>query len=202
VAEVNFEVRNIKEQLDYMAENYPNKVAFIFHMNDGLKLTYSDLKDRSYMLARNFMSLGLNKGDRIALLLPNTYEIVISYFASALAGLIVVPFDVSYGLEQADHILKTTEPSAFVLYNCVEYQSLISDLFPELNSCTLNSFKSNRYPSLRIAIVVDDHENKISKKFPSAWSYSDLESKQIDKETKEFPYVDPDDIFAILPTVN
>ena len=172
-------------------------------MNNGLKLTYSDLKDRSYMLARNFVSLGLNKGDRIALLLPNTYEIVICYYAAALTGIIVVPFDVSYGLEQAHHILKTTEPTAFVVYNWTEYQSLISEMFPELNSCTLNNFKSEKYPSLRIAIVIDDHEEKIKTSYKSAWSYSQLETKLIDNdEIKEFPYVDSEDIFAILPTVN
>lgn len=171
-------------------------------MNDGLKLTYSDLKDRSYMLARNLMSLGLKKGDRIALLLPNTYEIVICYFASALSGLIVVPFDAYYGYNQIDYMLKSTEPSAVVLYNSEDLISLISKLFPELNSSTLSNFRSDRYPSLRSLIVIDDHEGQVNSICKSAWSYSDLETKRIDNEIKEFPYVDPDDIFAILSTVN
>ena len=171
-------------------------------MNDGLKLTYSDLKDRSYMLAQNLMSLGLKKGDRIALLLPNTYEIVIFYYAAALAGLIVVPFDARYGPSQIEYMLNHTETSAVVLYNCEEFQDLIKSLFPDLNWFTLSGFKSEKYPSLRNVIVIDDHEGKVKTSYKSAWSYRDLETKRIDSSgLKEFPYVDPDDIWFILSTV-
>lgn len=201
IAEINMEVMTVKDQLEYMAETYPNKVAFIFHMNGGLELTYSEIKEKSFLLARNFMSLGLKKGDRIAFLLPNTYELLIGYYAAALAGLISVPFDASYGSKQIDFMLKNTEPSAVVVYDCEEYHDLILRLFPEILSGKPNEFKSENYTRLKNVIVIDDHENKVKSKFSSALSYNDLELKLIDKDLKEFPYVDSDDIFGIMSTV-
>ena len=201
IAEINMEVTTVKDRLVYMAETYPNKVAFIFHMNEGLELTYSEIKEKSFLLARNFMSLGLKKGDRIAFLLPNTYELLIGYYAAALAGLISVPFDASYGSKQIDFMFKNTEPSAVVVYDCEEYHDLILGLFPQISSSKPNEFKSENYTRLKNVIVIDDHENKVKSNFSSALSYNDLASKLIDKDVKEFPYVDSDDIFAIMSTV-
>lgn len=201
VVNCNFEYVTFKERLDYMAEHYPNTVTYVFNMNNGLEITYSDLRDRSYLLARNFMSLGLKKGERIAFLLPNTYELAVGYFSAALAGLVSVPFDASYGVKQIEYMLKNTESSAVVIYNSLEYANIISELFPELKSCTLDNFKSTKFPHLRHVIVIDDHEKQVKSNFTGAWSFGQLESKLIDENVKEFPFVDPDDIFAILSTV-
>lgn len=184
-----------------MTEHYPNKVPFIFHMNNGLALTYAELKDRSYLLASNLISIGLKKGDRIAFLLPNTHELLIGYFAASLAGLVLVPFDAKYGANKIEYMLKNTAASAVFLYNCCEFQTLIGELFPELDKCELHNFVSAKIPSLRHVIVIDDHTNEVKAKFRSAWSYTHLATKLLDDKMNTLPYVDPDDVFAILSTV-
>lgn len=171
-------------------------------MNNGLQMTYSDVRDQSYCLANNFVSIGLKKGDRIAFLLPNTHELVICYFASALAGLILVPFDLQDGVSYIRYMFEKIEPTAVVVYNSVEYQTLIEDLLPEINKHTLSDFKSEKFVNLRHVISIDEVKNPVKSKFHSAWSYENLVSKLIENgERKELPYVDSHDIFAISLTV-
>lgn len=204
MAPINLKAYNFRQQLDFMAEKYPKKVAFIFDMNNGLEMTYSDLRDQSYTLAYNLMSIGLKKGERIAFLLPNTFELALGYYAAMLTGLVSVPFDSSYGAKQIEYMLKNTETSALVVYNCSEYESLISELLlPELKSASLDrGFKSSKFPHLKHVIVVDDHENTTNTIYSGLWSFVDLVSKRIDENPIQLPYVDPDDIFGILSTVN
>jgi acyl-CoA synthetase (AMP-forming)/AMP-acid ligase II len=79
----------VKDLLTDKLEKCPNKIAYIFNSNtdtSSSSLTFSTIKTKSFMLAQNLLNLGLNKGGRIGLLLPNTQEFVLSYFASALIG--------------------------------------------------------------------------------------------------------------------
>lgn len=199
---VNFKQYNLRERLDYVAEHYPQKVAFIFNMNNGLELTYSAIRDQSYMLARNLIALGLKKNERLAFLLPNTHEIVICYYACALAGLISVPLDADYGSNEIEYMIKKTEPSAVIIFDWPDYKNLIDDLFSEIDSCSLENFKSKKFTNLHHVITID-HESSVTRKIrPGAWSYTQLISKLIDLSDIEFPYVDSDDIFSIMFTVS
>lgn len=184
-----------------MAEKYPNKVVFVFNMNNGLEVTYSYLKTKSYSLAASLVSLGLKKGERIAYILPNTHELVMLYFAASIAGLIAVPLDADYGSSELEYMLNKTEPSAVVVYNCAEYRNLIDNLFPGLNAGRPESFKCERFPNLRHVIVVNEQNNMDNVSFSAALSYSKLTEPHIDFDYGRFPYVDPDDLFAILFTV-
>lgn len=200
-APINLTVFDYRTQLDEMAEKHPDKVAFIFQMNNDMQMTYSQLRDRAYALARNFMSLGLKHKNRIGFLFPNTYEIVICYYAAILAGLTSVPLDVFYGAKQIEFMMKNTEASAFVIWNSGEYKSVIDELLPELkSSSSTGDVKFAKFPHLR-RVIMAGNEYKTTSEVPNGHSFYELESKRIDQIDHEFPTIDPHDIFAILSTV-
>jgi long-chain acyl-CoA synthetase len=76
------------EILDRTAREYPNQTAILFQ---GRELKYRQLKRRVDSLANAFARLGLEKGDRVCLYLPNCLELVLSYWAVLKAGGVVVP---------------------------------------------------------------------------------------------------------------
>ena len=78
----------IFEILDRAARDYPNQTAILFQ---GKELKYHQLKRRVDSLANAFEKLGLHKGDRVCLFLPNCPEYVLSYWAVLKAGGVVVP---------------------------------------------------------------------------------------------------------------
>ena len=74
--------------LDRAAQEYPNQTAILFQ---GRELKYRQLKRRVDSLANALARLGLQKGDRVCLYLPNCPEFILSYWAVLKAGGVVVP---------------------------------------------------------------------------------------------------------------
>lgn len=81
---------------------YPDKLAVI----DGeTRLTYSALGARVDRLAGAFHGLGLQRGDRVAILDVNSVRYLEAYYACAAAGLVLVPLNFRLAPRELDHIL-------------------------------------------------------------------------------------------------
>ncbi|WP_404444242.1 AMP-binding protein [Sutcliffiella horikoshii] len=85
--EINFEERTLQSYLKQAAEEYPTKTAISFL---GKKLTFEEVYDQSLKLANYLKGLGLEKGNRVSIMLPNCPQAVISYYGVLFAGGIVV----------------------------------------------------------------------------------------------------------------
>ncbi|PYI55862.1 long-chain-fatty-acid--CoA ligase [Paenibacillus flagellatus] len=69
------------------AEKFPNRTALTFF---GKKTTYRKLLLDSYRFANALIRLGVRRGDRVALLLPNVPQYVVAYYGTLFAGAVVV----------------------------------------------------------------------------------------------------------------
>jgi long-chain acyl-CoA synthetase len=74
--------------LDQAAATYPGRTAILF---EGRSLRYRDLKDLVDRLAAALAELGVRKGDRVCLFLPNCVEFILCSWAVVKAGGVVVP---------------------------------------------------------------------------------------------------------------
>ncbi|MFX1238053.1 MAG: long-chain fatty acid--CoA ligase [Promethearchaeota archaeon] len=84
---------NLFEILDNTAENHGNRPAIYFL---GKRMKYKKLKKLTDKLATALVNLGLKKGDRVGLLMPNFPQYIIAYFGILKAGGIVVPCNTLY----------------------------------------------------------------------------------------------------------
>ena len=75
------------EFLDRSARELPHRTAVAFQ---NVKITYARLQERVNTLAANLVQLGLKKGDRVGIMLPNLPQTVISFWAVLKAGGVVV----------------------------------------------------------------------------------------------------------------
>ncbi|HHT9130786.1 MAG TPA: class I adenylate-forming enzyme family protein, partial [Candidatus Brocadiaceae bacterium] len=90
---------------------YPHKTAII----DGNKrITYSELNDYISRLAGWLISRGVQRGDRVVLLLQNSLEFVISFFAVAKIGAIAVPLNVQYKEQELTGYLRDSNPKVVI----------------------------------------------------------------------------------------
>lgn len=188
-----------------MAEHYPNEPAFLFESNNGLEITYADLKRRAYLLAENFLKLGLKKGDRIGFILPNTFELLISYFAVSLIGLINVPMDpVTATHEEYITMIEKTKPIVLILFDGEDYKDMIASLLPELRDSRLTEFKSSKFSSIKHVFVVKKNGQMLTGDFNMkvvSW-FEEISDKSLnDEQSVEFPLVESDDLFGIWFTV-
>lgn len=70
------------------------------------RLTYRELMEESTALAYGLQQLGIKKGDRVAVCLPNSHEFIIILFALSKIGAILIPFNTRYRLDEIEYILQ------------------------------------------------------------------------------------------------
>ncbi|WP_028748734.1 AMP-binding protein [Rhizobium mesoamericanum] len=94
---------------DDWAERAPERVCLEHFSPDGnhLSMTYRELADRSSSLANALVSLGVKKGDRVALLLPQSFETVVAHVAIYKMGAIALPLALLFGVEALEYRLRT-----------------------------------------------------------------------------------------------
>jgi long-chain acyl-CoA synthetase len=85
--ELDYTPAPLQDYLTKAAELYPEKVAIHFM---GKEINYRDLYDSALKFANYLKELGVEKGDRVAIMLPNTPQSVIGYYGSLYAGAVVV----------------------------------------------------------------------------------------------------------------
>jgi len=93
--------------LDDSAQSNPNNTALIFY---GKEITYKELKELSDKFARALQDLGIQKGDRVVLLLPNCPQFVIAFYGIMKAGAIPCPLNPLYTGEELKYFFKDLEP--------------------------------------------------------------------------------------------
>lgn len=93
-------------------QRFPRKPALIM---DETTITWEELDQRINRLANAFLEKGLKRGDRVAILLPNSLEYFEIYFAAARAGLISVPLNFRLAITEFIDILKHSQPSLIII---------------------------------------------------------------------------------------
>ena len=103
--------RPLGDILALTAVHRPEKVATHFL---GAELTYLDLKQRSDALAASLAGLGIGKGDRVAIMLPNCPQYIIAAFAILRLGAVIVNVNPSYTEREFLVIATDSTPSVLI----------------------------------------------------------------------------------------
>lgn len=90
----------VHELLERAARQYPDNPCSIFR---GAKTSYRDMNDLSDRLAAGLSGLGIVKGDRVGLFMPNTPQFVIAFFALLKLGAVVVATNPLYTPREFEH---------------------------------------------------------------------------------------------------
>lgn len=103
----------VRELIWNAFENFPEQPAIGFV---GEKMaTYAEIKQQTEHLAFYFKQLGIVKGDRVAILGPNSPNWVVSYFTLLGSGIIAVPILPDFHAAEIDHILKHADVKGFIV---------------------------------------------------------------------------------------
>lgn len=101
-AEIELEPKPLFSILDESSKKYPDHIALIFFNN---KITYKELSSSVEKFAASLSELGIKKGDVVSLILPNSPQFVISYYAILKLGAIVNPISPLYTPTELEYII-------------------------------------------------------------------------------------------------
>jgi long-chain acyl-CoA synthetase len=108
---LNYEEVPLFKILEDSAVKYPKKTAITFY---NYSITYEELLKKVESFKTALYDLGIRKGDRVALMLPNTPHYIISYFAVLKLGAIVVQMNPLYSKSEMEFILKDSSAKALI----------------------------------------------------------------------------------------
>lgn len=99
--------------LRHTVERFPDKWATVFH---DQMLTFRELEGLSNALAHGLRALGVGRGDRVALLMTNRPEYLISFEATSKVGGTVTPINPAYHAEEVEYQLNDSEARVLIVH--------------------------------------------------------------------------------------
>jgi long-chain acyl-CoA synthetase len=159
------------ECLEKNARRIPHCPAVIDGVNGDIR-SYAELNGQASAAAHALRSLGVNKGDRVALYLPNIPEYVVAFFAIAKIGAIMVPLNIMLKKIEIDFILNHS--GAKIVIGMAEQTS--ENIVPIWDSI----------PSLETIVSVRGSVGEGGN--PDVLAFADL----VARHTSEFPALDVD----------
>src|SRR3954466_1902241 len=93
----------VGDLLHRTARRYPDKLAVVA---GDLRVSYAEFDDAVNRCANALAARGLAKGDRLALLSPNSWQFAVLVFATARLGVVLVPVNFMLGADEIAYILR------------------------------------------------------------------------------------------------
>lgn len=144
--------------LETTATVYGEREAVVYpELN--LRYTYKEFEQLCRDAAKGFMSLGIDKGEHVAIWASNKPEWLISQFATAKMGAVLVTVNTSYRTNELEYLLSQSDASTIILMDHFKDHSFIDTLYeivPELTDAAPGQLKSSKLPHLRNVIVLGD----------------------------------------------
>jgi long-chain acyl-CoA synthetase len=109
---------NIADHVENARRHHPDRLALVF---EGQSFTYAALDEQANRLANALRAVGIGRGDRVALYLPNIPEFVTSYLGIQKLGAISVAFNPALQSSEVEFIL--TDSGASVLITTEELRA-------------------------------------------------------------------------------
>lgn len=139
----------LAQHLDAVAANHPDRPLVIL---DDRQITYREMADWSWSLARGLVSLGLHPGDHVALLMANFPEFVALKFAIARIGAVAVPINFLLRANELAYILKQSDAKLLVTMDAFGDRNYLDDL-DAISPDWIRSGGGAQCPDLRHVVV-------------------------------------------------
>lgn len=148
----------IGRHFDAAAARWADRDALVVR-HQGISWPWAELKARVDDFAAGLIELGLVPGSRIGIWSPNNAEWVITQFATAKAGLILVNINPAYRLAELEFALNKVECTALITaarFKTSDYVGMIRDLAPEIDGSAPGALTAAKLPHLKTVIQIGD----------------------------------------------
>lgn len=163
----------IGKLLEDKAKLHPEHEAVVY-ADRGLRMSYEQFENHCRIAAKGLMSLGIQKGEHIAVWSSNTPEWLTTQFATGKMGAVLVTVNTNYRTSELEYLLKQSDSTTIILmdqFKDSSYIEMLYEIVPELKSTIPGELNSTRLPCLRNVIVLGD------KKYPGTFSWNELMDK-------------------------
>jgi fatty-acyl-CoA synthase len=132
-----------------------------FFPDRNFNATYGELDRLVSEAARGFMSLGVERGDHIAIWATNWPQWLITQFATARIGAVLVNINPAYRINELEYVIRQSDAKFLVTidrFKTSNYLSMIDELVPELKDSAPGALRCERFPRLQGVVFLGEAE--------------------------------------------
>ena len=148
----------IGEFLSETVRRWPDRQAVVFRQQ-GVRWTWREFDAEVDRLAAGILLLGIGRGDRVGIWSPNRFEWLLTQFATARIGAVLVNINPAYCISELEYVLQKVGCKALVTaesFKTSDYIAMLLEIAPELQLQQPNALNIARLPALRTVISVGD----------------------------------------------
>ncbi|BBU28781.1 AMP-binding protein [Burkholderia sp. THE68] len=133
---------------------FPDRPAVVFR-EQNIRWTWREFANEVDVLASGLLALGIQAGDRVGIWSPNRAEWLLTQFATARMGAVLVNINPAYRLAELEYALNKVGCKAIIAaeqFKSSKYLEMLQALAPELADAALNALNAAKLPELRAVI--------------------------------------------------
>lgn len=184
--------RSLAAAFDHAVASYADRP---YVLTEGGALSYTEVQTRSLAIAAGLVSLGVEPGDRVALLVDNRAEYAAIKFGIARTGAIAVPLNYSYKGDEIRGRLEQSGASVVITIDASAATNFL-DVFDRLVPGWESGVHSSELPMLRSVILVDNAERPGAASV-AAFDPDDAALAEVERRTAA---IEPDSVCDIVFT--
>lgn len=162
--EIDIPTISLTQLLDESIEKYPNHIAMTFY---GKTYTYRELEESIKKAASGLSKLGVKKGDKVAIMLPNCPQYPISFYGALMCGATIVQVNPMYKASELVHILNDSGAKVLIimeslvpLFDSVKGKLAIQTVIPVvIESAIMPAELQQELGNPLLEVVIDSKED-------------------------------------------
>ena len=170
----------IGDVLDWQAARFADRDALV-NVETGERYTYAEFRDEVERVARGLMALGIRRGHHVSVWATNYSEWVLTQFATAKIGAVMVNVNPAYRTHELAYVLNQSEANAMILigrFRNSDYAAMLNEVVPDLKDSNPGELRSSRFPYLRNVIHISPHDDGADAETPAGmWAWDEVVAK-------------------------
>ena len=170
----------IGDVLDRQVERFAGRDALV-NVETGERYSYAEFREAVERVARGLMALGIQRGQHVGIWATNYSEWVLTQFATAKIGAVMVNVNPAYRTHELAYVLEQSEANAIILigrFRNSDYVAMLNEVVPELKDSNPGDLRSPRFPYLRNVICIPPHGDGADAETPAGmWAWNEMVAK-------------------------
>ena len=183
-----------------LAKTMPDRVAVKYSTRDYCR-TWKEFDEETDRVAKAFMALGIEKGDKVAIWATNIPEWLLTLFGSAKCGAILVTVNTNYKVFELEYLLSQSDTKMLVMmggFKGNDYVGTVNTLIPALASAKEGKVFTKKLPFLERIVFAGANVPSGMLGFDDMLAYAD---KVLDEQLREREEsLDPHDVINMQYT--
>ena len=146
--------------LEEVALKYPNDEA-VKYIDRDYRRTWKEFNDECERVARGLMAMGIKKGDHVAIWATNVPEWLITLFATAKIGAVLVTVNTNYKVFELEYLLRQSDSKVLVMidgFKDADYVNIVNELCPTLAESKIGKYSNPMLPFLKYVVYAGKKE--------------------------------------------